>query len=241
VALVGQIVLLPLLAGALIVALRLPPAVSAGLVLVAAAPQAISSNFLCLLARADIALSVTLTAVSSVLAVVVTPLVAGAMFALLLEQEAGFSLPVLTVLRQVATGLLLPVAAGMLVRHHAPAFVQRNQPGFQRLNVAMLGLVLGAVLVDQAQTIRDGISAIAYAAVLFTLGAAALGFGTAKLFAWNREDSVTLIAAFASRSLGISALIAVNVLGRPDFLSFAVIFFFAQAGLLAPAMLLARR
>jgi hypothetical protein len=72
-------------------------------------------------------------------------------------------------------------------------------------------------------------------------GAAALGLGMARAFSWNRTESVTMIAAFPSRSLSIATLIAVNVLGRPEFLSFAVIFFLVQSALLVPAMVMARR
>lgn len=239
-ALLGQLLVLPLLAAALILMLHPQPAVAGGLILVAAAPQAISSNFFCLLARADIALSVTLTAVSSALAVFSTPLIAGLMFGLLLEQEAGFALPVLAVMRQVATGLLLPVGAGMLVRHYAPGFVARHRMRFQYLSLAALGVMLAILSVNQAHTIQDNLAAIMLAAVLFTAGAAALGFGLAKAFSWNREDMVTLIAAFASRSLSVATLIAVNVLGQLEFLSFAIVFFLVQAVLLVPVMILAR-
>jgi len=239
-ALLGQLLVLPLLAAALILMMHPQPAVAGGLVLVAAAPQAISSNFFCLLARADIALSVTLTAVSSALAVFSTPLIAGLMFGLLLEQEAGFVLPVLAVMRQVATGLLLPVGAGMLVRHYAPGFVARHRMRFQYLSLAALGAMLAILLVNQARTIQDNLATIVLAAVVFTAGAAALGFGLAKAFTWSREDMVTLIAAFPSRSLSIATLIAVNVLGRLEFLSFAIVFFLVQAVLLVPVMILAR-
>jgi BASS family bile acid:Na+ symporter len=239
-ALVGQLLVLPVLAAAVILMLHPQPAIAGGLILAAAAPQAISSNFFCLLARADIALSVTLTAVSSALAVFSTPLIAGLMFGLLLEHEAGFALPVRAVMQQVATGLLLPVATGMLVRHYAPGFIARHRSRFQSLSLAALGVMLAILLVSQAHTIQDNLAMIVMAAVIFTVGAAALGFGLAKAFSWNREDMVTLIAAFPSRSLSIATLIAVNVLGRLEFLSFAVVFFLVQAALLVPAMILAR-
>jgi BASS family bile acid:Na+ symporter len=239
-AFLGQLLVLPLLAAALILMMHPQPAVAGGLILVAAAPQAISSNFFCLLARADIALSVTLTAVSSALAVFSTPLISGLMFGLLLEQEAGFALPVLAVMRQVATGLLLPIGTGMLVRHYAPGFVARHRMRFQRLSLAAMGVMLTILLVNQARTIQDNLVTIVLAGVLFTAGAAALGFGLAKAFSWSREDMVTLIAAFPSRSLSIATLIAVNVLGRLEFLSFAIVFFLVQAALLVPVMILAR-
>ena len=240
VALFGQVLVLPLVAAMLILLLRPEPAIAGGLILTAAAPQAISSNYYCLLARADIALSVTLTAVSSALAVVSTPLLAGLAFSLLLEQQAGFVLPTGKVMQQVVTGLLLPVSAGMLVRHYAAGFVERNRARFQRISLVAISVMLAILLVDQADTIWRNLGSIVLAAALFTIATSALGFGLAKAFSWNREDTVTLVAAFPSRSLSVATLIAVNVLGRLEFLSFAVIFFIVQALLLIPGMILFR-
>jgi len=240
VALLGQVALLPLVAAVLILVLHPEPAVAGGLILAASAPQAMSSNYYCLLARADIALSVTLTAVSSALAVVSTPLLAGLAFSLLLKHEAGFDLPTGKVMQQVVTGLLLPVGAGMLLRHYAAGFVQRNRARFQRISLGAMLVMLVILSVDQAETIWRNLGSIVLIAALFTLVASALGLGLAKTLSWNREDTVTLVAAFPSRSLSIATLIAVNVLGRLEFLSFAVIFFVVQTLLLVPGMILSR-
>ena len=123
---------------------------------------------------------------------------------------------------------------------NAPAFVERNRVRFQRLSLAAIAIMLVVLLVDQAGTIQRNLASIVLAAVLFTAGAAALGLGLAKAFSWSREDTVTMIAAFPSRSLSIATLIAVNVLGRLEFLSFAVVFFLVQSLLLVPAMILFR-
>ncbi len=239
-ALFGQVLALPIVAAALIVMLRPEPVIAGGLILAAAAPQAISSNYFCLLARADIALSVTLTAVSSVLAVVSTPLVATLGFKLLLEQDAGFALPADDVAQQVVTGLLLPVSAGMILRHYAPSFVARNRTRFQWLSVVAVMSMLAILLVDQAGNIWRTLLPTVSIAVAFMAGAAVIGFGMAKSFSWNREDTVTMVAAFPSRSLSIATLVAVNVLEQLDFLSFAVVFFVVQSLLLVPVMMLLR-
>ncbi len=239
-ALFGQVLALPIVAAALIVMLRPEPVIAGGLILAAAAPQAISSNYFCLLARADIALSVTLTAVSSVLAVVSTPLVATLGFKLLPEQDAGFALPADDVAQQVVTGLLLPVSAGMILRHYAPSFVARNRTRFQWLSVVAVMSMLAILLVDQAGNIWRTLLPTVSIAVAFMAGAAVIGFGMAKSFSWNREDTVTMVAAFPSRSLSIATLVAVNVLEQLDFLSFAVVFFLVQSLLLVPVMMLLR-
>jgi BASS family bile acid:Na+ symporter len=240
VALLGQVLLLPLVAMALVVLLRPEAATAGGLILAAAAPQAISSSLFCALARADIALSVTMTAVSSALAVVSTPLIAGLGFALLLDGGAAFALPIAEVVQQVVTGLLLPVSAGMLVRHYAPQFVAHNRRRFQWLSLAALVSMLAILIAHQAQNLREHAASIAVVAVLFMLGAAGLAFVLAKAFAWNHDETVAMVAGFPSRSLSVATLIAVNVLERPDFLAFAVTFFVVQSLLLVPLMTLLR-
>ncbi len=236
----GQVLVLPLIAAALIVLLDLGPVVAGGLILAAAAPQATSSNYLCLLARANIALSVTLTVASSVLALASTPLIAKLWFGLLLEHQAGFVLPVDKVMEQVLVGLLLPVAAGMLVRHYAPRFAERNHVRFQRVSLGAIVGMLAIIVIDQAATIARNLSSIVLAAVLFTVVAAAAGVAIAKAFSWPRADMITVLAGFPSRSLSIATLIAINVLGRADFLAFAAPFFVVQSALLVPVMLRAR-
>jgi BASS family bile acid:Na+ symporter len=238
--LIGQVLFLPLIGAALILLLRPQPAIAGGLILVAAAPQAIISNYFCLLARADVALAVTLTATSTLLAIASTPLIAGWAFELLMEPQAGFALPAAGVVQQVATGLLLPVVAGMVVRRYAPGFVQRHRTRFKVLSLIAMAAWLLIVLVSQAQTIERNLGPIVSAAVLFTALAAALGLALAKALRWPRADVVTATVGFPARSLSVATLIAVNVLGRLEFLSFAVVFFLAQTALLVPVILLTR-
>jgi len=238
--LLGQALLLPMIAVGLILWLHPEPAVTGGLILAATAPQATSSNFFCLLGRANVALSVTLTAMSSVMALVSTPLMARFAFDVLLDQQAGFDLPVGPVMRQVLTGLLLPVAAGMLVRHHAPGFVARHRTHFQRLTLVLIVAMLAIIVADQAATIARNLLSIVVMGVLFTAAAGLVALGIARALKWTRPDTVTALAGFPLRSLSVATLISVNVLGRPDFLAFAAPFFVVQAVLLVPLMIRAR-
>jgi BASS family bile acid:Na+ symporter len=238
--LLGQALLLPLIAVGLITWLHPEPAVTGGLILAATAPQATSSNFFCLLGRANVALSVTLTAMSSVMALVSTPLMARFAFDVLLDQQAGFELPFGPVMRQVLTGLLLPVAAGMLVRHYAPGFVERHRTHFQRLTLVLIVAMLAIIVADQATTILRNVLSIVVMGVLFTAAAGLVALGISRTLKWTRQDTVTALAGFPLRSLSVATLISVNVLGRPDFLAFAAPFFVVQAVLLVPLMVLAR-
>jgi len=240
IALLGQVVLLPLVGAGLIVALDLDATVAGGLILVAAASQAPMSNYFCVLARADVALSVTLTAISSVVAMFTMPWITRAAFEWLARSNEAVHLPPGPMMRQIALGLLLPIAAGMVIRHLAPAFVERHRARLQWASLLALAGILGLIVVDQAATIREHLAGLVLASALFTAIAASLGAGLAGLFGWSRLHRVTMVAAFPARSLSMATLVAVGVLGRMEFLSFAVVFFVVQALLLVPLMLRAR-
>ncbi len=239
-ALAAQLLLLPLVAATLIVLLDLDATVAGGLILIATAAQAPVSNYFCVLARADVALSVTLTALSSVVATFTMPWIAQAGFALLADDGQPVHLPPGRMMFQIATGLLLPLAAGMAVRHLAPVFVARSRTRMQWTSLAVLAALLGTIVIDQAATIAPRLGSLVLTSTLFTVAAAGIGVALAGAAGWSRWHAVTMLAAFPARSLSMATLVAVGVLGRTQFLAFAVVFFVVQAVLLVPAMLLAR-
>jgi BASS family bile acid:Na+ symporter len=239
-ALATQVTLLPLLAAAIVLTLDLDPTVAGGLILAAAAAQAPVSNYFCVLARADVPMSVTLTALSSVTATFTMPWVAQAGFALIAGEQHALQVPQLAMMRHIATGLLLPLGAGMLLRHAAPGFVTRNRARLQWVSLALLVALLGPIAVDQASTIAAHLGSLVLSSALFTLAAAALGVAVARTAGWSADQAITMAAALPARSLSMATLVAVGVLGRTQFLSFAFVFFVVQAAMLVPAMLLAR-
>ena len=235
-----QALALPM-AGAAVVALLHPPAaVAGGLLLVACSPQATVSNYFSLLGRANLALSVSLTAASSLLAIAVTPITANLAFGTLLRGGDAIALPAGQVMLQIATGLLTPIALGMVIRRRAQGFVQRWAGRLRRASVALLAMLLAGVGVSQALAIRDQLVVMAAAAALFTVAGAIVGLLAAQWQRASRADALTLAMAFPARSLSVATLVAVNVLGRLEFLNFAVVFFVVQALLLVPVLLLAR-
>ncbi|MEI7969320.1 MAG: bile acid:sodium symporter [Betaproteobacteria bacterium] len=240
VGLLAQVLVLPLIGAALVMLLRPDPAVAGGLLLVAVAPQATASNLYCLVARADIALTVTLTAVSSAVALLSTPVLAAMLFRLLLDPAAGIRLPVGPVAWQALSGLLMPIALGMALRARAPRFVARWRGPVRWASLGALGLLLVVLLVGARAPIARHFRVIVLAATLFTVAAAGAGFLLSRALSWPRDSAVTMVAAFPARSLSLATLVAVNVLGRVDFLSFAVVFLVVQTALLLPVMLLAR-
>lgn len=123
---VGQIVLLPLIAFAIAWALELPTIYFMGLVLVACCPGGSSSNVFSMLVKGDVALSVTLTALSSIITLFTLPLTMEYVSVFLSEQTgAEVNLPIGKLMMQNVVLFLIPMLAGIALRHFKPQMAQK--------------------------------------------------------------------------------------------------------------------
>lgn len=231
---IGQWTALTLVAGLVGWLLDMPQAVAGGALLVAAAPVATLSNYYTQLARGHLALAVTVTAVSNALAPLATPLVAAAGFGLFLDESADFALPLATVARQAAAGLLLPLLAGMLIRHRAPAWTTRWRARLQVLSLLAIALVFVAVVADQFEAIRDRFAIYLGASAAFTAAMLATGLLVARLAARSAEDRRALVWGFPARNFAVATLIATAAVGQAQMLSFVAVLFATQIAVLVP-------
>jgi len=242
VALLGQWLLPPVVAVLLVKCLLLPAALAMGVILAAAAPPAVISNYYALLARANVALAVTLTAVASLGAVVCTPLSASVAYWLAMRQSPGFDLPMANVLQQTVIGLLLPVLTGMAVRHFASAWTASYEQILQRLALLAVGLLVAFIVTDQISFIRAQLALVLLTAALFTGLLLAVGWLLGRALSRSGAERRALLFGFPARNLAVATLLAVAAFGRVDIAAFAAVFFLMQVLVLVPlALLLGRR
>ncbi|MBB4932022.1 BASS family bile acid:Na+ symporter [Lipingzhangella halophila] len=173
--LVAQFLVMPLIGYGVAVLLQFPPLLVVGMVLVGAAPGGTASNVIVYLARGDVALSVAMTSVSTMLAPVLTPL--------LVLWLAGSELPVpagamlLTIL-QVVIG---PVLGGLVLRMLAARWVERVLPVLPLVSVTGIVLVVAAVVGLNAEAIMGTGVLLALAVILHNAAGLALGYAVAKI------------------------------------------------------------
>lgn len=235
-----QVVLLPLLAALLIWLLRPPPALVVGMVLLAGTPGGAISNLYVFLARANVALSVTLTAISGVLAIVTMPLLVGAGTALFVDPALEVEAPVGRIAAQLVLMLLVPVAAGMALRRYCRRRIARLGGVLRAASLAALGLLVLFILADQHPALAPRMGSVAWLAVLFSAGAMALGWLTGRVLGCDADDRFTLVLELTARNLAIAAVVGVAVLGSTEFVLFATIVFLVQVPLVL-ALVAARR
>ena len=156
VALTGQLVLLPLIALALAWALHLPPVFFIGLVLIACCPGGSSSNVFSKLAGGDVALSVTLTAFSSVITLFTLPLVMS-WATRLVGESVGIVLPVGNLIKQNLLLVLLPVLLGIGLHYAWPKAAEKTDRILGKLAFPLLLVLITVFYIQHHRTILENI------------------------------------------------------------------------------------
>jgi bile acid:Na+ symporter, BASS family len=238
--LVAPIVLLPLLAIGLAKWLALPPAVAGGLLVLAAAPPAAISNLYTALARANVALCVTLTAASTVVGVITMPLAMSLGFRGLAMEGLDLHVPVLAVMGQLVLLLVVPAGLGMGIRAWRPELAVRHIGGLRLLSLIVVLVPLFVAVWLQWGPFVALVKPVALAALLFTVVAAAVGYGLGVLSGPSPRDRFALATSVSTRSFGLAATVGATLMGRTDFLAFVAAFFLTHAVLAVVAIILLR-
>jgi bile acid:Na+ symporter, BASS family len=232
----GQIVLLPVIGWLLVRCLGLESKMAQGVLLVAACPSGAMANIYTYLARANVALSVTLSAVSCLLAIVTTPLIMS-----VLQSQAGesaaFSVPLGLLAGQMCLLLLVPILIGMGIRWRWPEVAKRHGRRLLGFSIACLAALLGFVIVQEAEHFADALGVIATTTAALTVLAFATGWATAVFTTDGPNDRFAVGMVFVVRNVGIATAIAVTVLGKTEFAVFGTAYFLAQTPLLLLAVL----
>ena len=179
--LVNLVLISPLLAFLIADLLNLDPAMALGLVLLGASPGGTLANMFTHLAKGETALSVTMTAISSICSVVTIPLfltLANSYF------DAGKSLDdvnMLTVVLRTFLITVLPLSIGMFVRSRSPVWVDRYQPTFMKVSVVLFFLVVLAAILSELDLIRENFWRVAAAALLLNILAMTISFTVARV------------------------------------------------------------
>ena len=178
----GQVILLPIVAFILIHIISLPPELALGTMLIAAAPGGVMSNILTKFANGDVALSVSLTAIISLISVITVPFIifnsAG-----FLNIEIGKEISMLNIALKMFVAVTIPVALGMIVRALMSDFVISKTLLVQRLSLILFLIVFAAIWIEEWDKITSFIQRAGLIALVLNLTMIFLGYYLAKFLA----------------------------------------------------------
>ena len=238
--LVGPVLVLPPLALLLIVLFSPPPDLRTGLLLVVACPIGGISNMYSYLAGASTALSVTLTACSSLLALLTIPAL-DRVFGAVVGHTMGLAAPVPLMLGQLLLMLALPVAVGMSVRFVRPAVAARSQPSLKALGFGGIVALIVLIVANDPVVFVSGLRNTVPLAAMFVATSFLAGWLIGAATGASRPDQFTLAAEFATRNIAVAAAIAVTLAGRVESAVFATTYFLTEAPLMLGAIIVFRR
>lgn len=198
----SQFLIMPLTAWVISTVLHLEPAIAVGVILVASAPGGTASNVMVYLAKGDVALSVAMTSVSTLVAPVVTPL--------LVLWLAGSYLPVDTVgmFISIVQIVIVPIVVGIALRRFLPRVVERLVEWMPLISVAGITLVLLAVVAGSAETIlTSGLLVAGIVIVLNGIGLL-LGYFAARAAGLDEAARRSVSVEIGMQNSGLAAGLA---------------------------------
>lgn len=198
----GQFLIMPLVAWAIAKGFRLSPEFAMGFIILGCCPGGTASNVIAYLAKADVALSVTMTACSTVLAILLTPWLIGVLGGSFLPVDSwGLFLSVVKI-------VLIPVGAGFLIRYFAGRRVERFLSVFPALSVLIIVLIIAAIVALSRDTLADALGVLGVLVFAHNLLGMSLGYGLATLFRLPVSARRTIAVEVGMQNSGLGVALA---------------------------------
>ncbi len=209
-----QLVLLPVLAFILLHVWILDPAMAIGVMILAASPGGITSNLLTHYSNGDTALSISLTAISSLAGMVLVPLVVVFSINYFSNIPAPADLPVWRMVIGVFAVSTLPVLAGMAINHTAPAFAEKFETVIRPLSVVVFMLIVIGAFASQWSGIVDNLPVVGPVMVILNVSIMAVGYWIAILARCGKPAAraISLEGGLQNGALGI--FVAISLIGN---------------------------
>jgi len=197
-----QFVVMPFLGWGIGNWMDLPRDMAVGLVLVSCCPGGTASNVIAFLARANVALSVSMTAISTTLAVVLTPF--------LTKFYVGERVPVDTwgLLQSILIIVILPVTGGIVMNHFFGNLSKRLSAVSPFVSVVFIILIVGYILTQNRESVMENWRMLVAAVLMLHVGGFALGYCLARLFRFDEQSSRTVSIEVGMQNSGLGAALA---------------------------------
>lgn len=211
-----QLLLLPLIGVLITLVVPMQPEIAVGLIVLAVCPGGPSSNLITYLAKGDVALSVTLTAMSSIATVFTIPIFTNLALQYFLGQSAAIALPIGQTMLQIFLITLLPTAIGMAIRHQFPDTARRLEKQMSRLAVGLLALIIVLLLVREGSKLPGFLVQVGIGVVLLNLLATLAGFLVGKLFRLPLAQQICIAIEVGIQNGTLAIAITAGLLNNPD-------------------------
>ena len=179
----SQLIILPLVAYLLIIILKVPPEIAIGVMIIAAAPGGVTSNILTKFANGDVALSITLTAVISLISIITVPLTIFTSADLFGITNISQNVSMTGIALKMFLVVTVPVVLGMIIRKFAENFVNSKIHIFEKLNIVLFIIFFIAAFYEERESFIDFLMQAGFIALILNITMMVIAYYLAKIFA----------------------------------------------------------
>lgn len=211
-----QMILLPALGFCLAILFKLPPELAVGLILLSLCPGGATSNIVSHLARADLALSVTLTAISSIVTIFTIPIFLNMALFRFMGGEQAIQLPVLATIGQIFLVTVLPVACGMFLARKLSRLTQKALPAVNWVSASFFVLILLLAILKERANLLSYFQQAGMAALCLNASGMVLGYfaGRALALAIRQRLTIAIETGIQNGTLAIGIALSPIILNN---------------------------
>ena len=209
----SQIILLPIIAFILVKIWPIAPELAIGVMIIAAAPGGVTSNLLTYFAKGDVALSISLTAIISLLCVVTIPFIVLTSIGLLADTSIAQDISLLSMARDMFLIVTVPVILGMLFRKFIPTAAIRFEPMAKKVSIVLFVLVLLGAIAAEKENIVSYFAQAGLITLLLNVIMMVVAFYLAQLLGSGNEQKKCITIECGLQNGTLAIFVAVSIFG----------------------------
>ncbi len=209
-----QMILLPLIGLALVMTFSLPPELAVGFMILAFCPGGTTSNMFAYLARADVALSVSLTAIISLVTPFTIPLLTVLAMEMLMDNASQFSIPIGKTILQLLVITIVPVTIGMFLLKKFPNFATKMEKPVKIFSIVLLFIIIAAIVAKTWSSMAGFFAQTGLATLALNLISMAAGYGIANAAKLDKRQAATVGIEVGIQNGTMALLVTGTILGN---------------------------
>tara|TARA_R110001583_G_scaffold1462_1_gene11490 strand:+ start:88 stop:996 length:909 start_codon:yes stop_codon:yes gene_type:complete len=214
VGLLNQLILLPIIGFTLANIMPLEPEYAVGVMLLVLCPGGTTSNMFSHIAKGDVALSVTMTAVASLITVFTIPVVLNLSLVHFMGEGSEFQLPLIPTIISLMGLTIVPIAIGMLIKYFAPRFADSSQVLVSRFGILFLTLLIIFLTYVQQDIVVSAFIATGPVSLILNISTMALGYYSSRWFGLNAAQTTSVTIEVGLQNSTLSMFMALTLLAN---------------------------
>ncbi|MES9879536.1 MAG: bile acid:sodium symporter family protein [Sedimenticola sp.] len=219
-----QLLWLPAIGIGVVALFQLPAELGLGLIILTLAPGGATSNMITFLCRADTALSITLTAITSLITPFTLPLLAAALFQFWMGDTQAIPFPVLETMLKLVVITILPVSIGLLLNHYFPTFCKKSRKPVKVMSILFLLLIIVGIARANWDQLPAYITIVGPAVMVMVTIAIGSSFWIARRAGLFTPQALTIAIEVGIQNAGTALLVTGTVLQNPTMSASALIY-----------------